>query len=629
MKNYLKALSISVCSVTSILASPQPNPPSWPYDETGGVKVFDASMSVSDINTAVNSAYAKNGGQNPGNNGQFSSLRYAFLFKPGNYSGVNVPVGFYTSVMGLGQAPKDTEISNVYCQQGSSIQGHGALDTFWRSAENFATTPNLKGILPDTSPIDSNTMLWAVSQASPLRRVCINGSLWLFQVQKQPDGSYQAGWASGGFMADCPITGNVNAGSQQQWVSRNCNMANWNGGAWNMVFVGCIGNIPPTSTNGQSFPINPPFIGYSNHPAFTNVAKSPVIAEKPYITFSNGLYYLQIPNVEKDKSGNTTDYSKTTSVDFTHVYVASYKDSAVTINAQIDSGNHVILTPGIYKNLNGSIVVSKPNTVILGIGFPTLIANNGNPCIVVNDNVGGVRISGILLQAGSHSTHALLQWGLSPNANPNIDYGFLYDCFARVGGPADPSINPTTADIMVQINSANVVCDNLWLWRADHWSTVNGEDHSVVNSQNPCKTAIQVNGDNIVAYGLACEHTLEDLTQWYGNKGKVYFYQSEFPYDVTQDNYGSKGYVSYKVQPHSSGSSHEAYGIGVYSFFRDNTVTVARGIATSPGSSFTNAFTRFLTGHGGITHVIDTTGLGATNQNTSYVSTYSNLSKKH
>jgi len=43
--------------------------------------------------------------------------------------------------------------------------------------------------------------------------------------------------------------------------------------------------------------------------------------------------------------------------------------------------------------------VTKPNTVVLGIGFATLIPTKGN--IVINvGNVDGVRIAGIVLEAG-------------------------------------------------------------------------------------------------------------------------------------------------------------------------------------------------------------------------------------
>jgi len=41
---------------------------------------------------------------------------------------------------------------------------------------------------------------------------------------------------------------------------------------------------------------------------FTNVAQTPVIAEKPYISFANNKYYLNIPNVEFNKVGTTPNW---------------------------------------------------------------------------------------------------------------------------------------------------------------------------------------------------------------------------------------------------------------------------------------------------------------------------------
>jgi hypothetical protein len=55
--------------------------------------------------------------------------------------------------------------------------------------------------------------------------------------------------------------------------------------------------------------------------------------------------------------------------------------------------------------------------------------------------------------------------------------------------------------------------------------------------ENPVQTALQINGDNVTGYGLACEHTLGNLLEWNGENGRTYFYQSEFPYDVNQ-SYG-------------------------------------------------------------------------------------------
>ena len=72
------------------------------------------------------------------------------------------------------------------------------------------------------------------------------------------------GWASGGWMSDSVIDGNVDAGSQQQWISRNSEWGSWTGANWNMVFVGMSilrpANGPrrptPRSTGHPSFARN-------------------------------------------------------------------------------------------------------------------------------------------------------------------------------------------------------------------------------------------------------------------------------------------------------------------------------------------------------------------------------------
>lgn len=72
---------------------------------------------------------------------------------------------------------------------------------------------------------------------------------------------------------------------------------------------------------------------------------------------------------------------------------------------------------------------------------------------------------------------------------------------------------------MLQVNSGNVIIDGVWLWRADH--DVGG---GVANRRNPTETGLQVNGNNVIGYGLASEHTLGNLLEWNGENGRVYFY---------------------------------------------------------------------------------------------------------
>jgi len=156
---------------------------------------------------------------------------------------------------------------------------------------------------------------------------------------------------------------------------------------------------------------------------------------------------------------------------------------------------------------------------------------------------------------------------------------------------------------MMQINADYTIIDHTWLWRADH--DVGG---LVYDRKNPVDHGLVVNGDNVTGYGLFSEHSLDDLLVWNGNGGKAYFYQSEMPYDVTQEEYGTK--VGYRVGDNVT--SHEAYGIGVYTFFRDYTVSPDSGIAvpSAPGVTVTNALGVKLDGLGGLQHIINDKGSG-------------------
>jgi hypothetical protein len=504
-------------AVASVDAAPpratEPNPPVWP----SSVHVFDpktpgASQQI------IDAAFQQNGGHSPPFNGQWSAAHYAFLFLPGTHD-VNVNVGYYTSVMGLGKARTDTQLANVECDNGDYNYAGGALDNFWRSVENLAVPGDMQ---------------WAVSQAAPLRRVAVGGNLNLWQYNS----GCCDGYASGGFLADSVVRGTITSGSQQQWITRNTQMGGWAGGVFSMAFLGNSGDAPnQTHCNVKPMP-------------WTVGASTPVIAEKPfiYVDPATGLFILRVPRVEFNKVGPSADGDAALADDYAFdlVYVTKPGDSAATINAKLDAGLHVVVTPGAYA-LEDSLRVTVAGTVVLGIGMPIVIAAAGLPALIVR-NVDGVRVGGLLFQAGAQPTDVLVRWGDSdtpPYAGDPANPSFFHDAFARVGGANNPAIQQVTADVMLQVNSGNVVIDNAWLWRADHDLT----GGVTIDSQNPCLNGLVVNGDNVSAYGLAVEHTLRDLVVWNGEYGYTFFYQSELPYDVTQDNFGAPGFVGYRVAP--------------------------------------------------------------------------------
>ena len=567
-------------------AADEPNPPRWP----SSVRVF--APGDTDIQATVNAAFAVNGGHDPPNHGEFSDVRFAFLFKPGEYT-EDVPVGYYTQVVGLGATPDDvvfTGAKGVFCEEGSYDFTSGALTTFWRAAENFrskATNTWWKG---------AAGMLWAVSQAAPLRRIHVDGNLYLWQYTNGP----AAGFASGGFLANAQLDGDLSFGSQQQFLTRNARVRGTvPEGVWNMVFVGVEG-APANHCGRGSDGADKPFV---------TVDRTPIVAEKPYLTIdaATGRYTLVRPAARSDTTGPafSFDAASDAAIPFSRVYVADAAiDTAASINAKLDAGKHVVLAPGIF-DLDAPLRLTHAGQCLLGLGLATLRASNGTAAVVVGD-VDGVRVAGVLIEAGATDPAggALLTWGTSAPADGGRGHvdnpGVLSDVFVRVGGPRAAETNAAT---MVHVRRGHVVGDNVWLWRADH--DVGG---LVKASKNKCNHALVVDGDDATFYGLAAEHTLKDLVVWRGERGATYFYQSELPYDVTQETFGDMGYVGYRVV--EGVQEHVAFGAGVYTFFRDHPVTVATGISVPEAveSSFVAPLGVFLNGLGTLSHVLNKHG---------------------
>ena len=109
----------------------EPNPPNW---ATKWVKFIDPNDARGG-QTTINDVWFENGGSNPTDHGQWSSSRYALMMKPG-YHQVELNLGYYTQVVGLGRYPTDTRIRNFWSPNGSTDPHHGALCNFWRGVEN-------------------------------------------------------------------------------------------------------------------------------------------------------------------------------------------------------------------------------------------------------------------------------------------------------------------------------------------------------------------------------------------------------------------------------------------------------------------------------------------------------------
>jgi hypothetical protein len=562
------------------------------------VLIFDPSMSTAQIKAQVDPIAAQQV------DSEFGSQRYALLFRPGTYGTATNPltiqVGYYTQVAGLGASPGDVTINghvDVYNRcLGPNASNCLALTNFWRSLSNL--TINVAGL----SGCRASADFWAVSQAAPMRRVHINGGNLTLQDYCTAGPQF----ASGGFIADSQ-TGFVINGSQQQFIVRNSSIGGWSNAVWNQVFAGVQG-APP-----QAFP----------SPPYTTLATTPVTREAPYLYVdSSGNYQVFVPSAQANTAGTSWAGGPTPglSIPINKFFIAKPTDSAATINAALGSGRNLILTPGVY-HLDQPIEVTRPDSVVLGLGFPTLIPTNGNAAMTTA-RAKGILISGVLFDAGPTNSPVLLQVGSPGHArsdNEASDPSALTDVFFRIGGA-----QAGKAATSLIVNNNNTILDDIWAWRADH-----GVDNSVGWTTNTADTGVVVNGDNVTATGLFVEHYQKAEVIWNGNDGQVVFFQNEMPYDPPNQaswNESStvKGWPAFKVA--DDVTSFSGYGMGSYSFFNQGVDIFADHAfevpTTLPAGSLHDLLTIFLdatNGKGGILHVVNDAGGSSTAANADQV----------
>ena len=591
-RGRLVLLAAVVATALGLTAAASAEPSAGPGrpDLGPNVVIFDPSMPTSQIQARVDAIAAQ---QVPN---QFGTQRYALLFEPGTYgtagSPLNFQVGYYTAVAGLGRSPGDVVVNgSVYVRnQCDSNNSCVALNNFWRSLSNLTIDVNTPGF----GCYDGE--FWAVSQASPMRRVHVNGFATLMDYCTGPS------FASGGFIADSRFDGStIVNGSQQQWLVRNSTLDGWSNGVWNQVFSGVAG------APAQCFPAQASCGG-----PYTTLPTSPVTRDAPYLYVdANGSYAVFVPSVQRDSAGASWEAGPTagTSIPIDDFFIAKPTDGAKAINNALARDDDVIFTPGVYQ-LDRAIEVKRPDTVVLGLGFPTLVPSDGKAAMTVGD-VKGVELSGLVFDAGPVSSPVLLQVG-TPNAHKSdpADPTSLHDVFFRIGGAT-----PGKAETSLVVNSDHVLLDDIWAWRADHGNGVGW-------TANTGDTGVIVNGDAVTAYGLFVEHYQKDEVIWNGENGKVVFFQNEMPYDPPSQAAwmqapGVPGWPAFKVA--DGVKTFGGWGMGSYSFFNQGVdIFAANALEVPmnlPPGSLHDLLTIFLdptNGKGGILNVVNDTGGSST-----------------
>ncbi|QKJ19708.1 adenylyl cyclase [Microbacterium hominis] len=538
---------------------------------------------------------------------EMSTNRQSVYFLPGTYGSAETPlqfeVGYYTEVAGLGASPDDVtivgapEVYNRCLTPDNCI----ALVNFWRTLANLKVEVNKAG----QDGCRQSAMFWAVSQAVSLRRLDIElGATPQFSLMDYCTAGPQ--FASGGFIADSRLPLTIN-GSQQQWLTRNSEVAEWSNAVWNQVFSGVVG-APDDST----FPT----------PPYTTIENTPISREKPYLYVDDeGRYNVRVPAVQHDSRGVSWADGQTPgrSIPITDFFIAEPGDSVKDINNALARGQHLILTPGVY-DIAQTIEVKRADTVVLGLGHATLTAVGGAVPMEVKD-AAGIVIAGVTIDAGTELSPVLLRVGKQAGGQPQGAENpiTLSDVYFRVGGP---HIGKTTTAL--EINADNVLIDHTWVWRGDHGvegftEGVNGDTDRW--NTNTGLNGVIVNGDNVTATGLFVEHFQQHNTLWNGENGRVILYQNELPYDPpTQADWtqpdGTLGYPGYVVA--DDVTTHRLDGAGVYVFNQNNpSIVTANGFSVpeTPGVQLHHIMTVNLSA-GTIEHVINGVGGQADNTNT-------------
>jgi hypothetical protein len=551
-------------------------------------------MSVAEIQAQADAIHARQVDDEMG------TRRSALLFEPGVYGTAAQPlqikVGYYTEVAGLGASPADVVINGkieVYnrCLADGGTANCVALVNFWRTLSNL--TLRINGAGQDGCRASAN--FWAVSQAVSMRRVSVSGGNLSLMDYCTAGPQY----ASGGFIADS-TTGFVINGSQQQWLTRNSTIGGWSNGVWNQVFAGVEG-----APADDLFP-NPPY---------TTLETNPVSREKPFLFVDeDGSYSVHVPAVQRDGRGVTWDAGMTPghSLPISKFFIATPADSVRTINNQLARGRHLLLTPGVY-DVDQSIAVKRANTIVLGLGHATLTAVDGAVPMTVSE-VQGVIVAGLTIDAGEVNSPTLLRIGRNDGSDKGNDHAdnptTLHDVYFRVGGP-----HVGRADLSLEVNTSDVLIDNIWVWRADH-----GVPGSVGWDVNTGRNGVVVNGDDVTATGLFVEHYQEYNVIWNGENGRTILFQNELPYDppsqAAWQHDGVLGWAAYKVG--DAVRAHELWGGGAYIFTNvDPTIHATRGfeVPVTPGVRLHHVMTVNL-GAGTIDHVVNDTGAPVDNTNT-------------
>lgn len=497
------------------------------------------------------------------------TLLYTRDFNDESEKGEVFELSYYTKAIGLGENNTDVKVNRNLCvlayeqnlETGFANAEIGALNNFWRGIENLSVTPDWTSQTGGYyQGADVHSMVWATSQAAPMRKMFIDGNLGL-NIGLNPNTGDMA-FASGGFISDTEAAYMWMFGQQQYALKHNKFESLSNEIIWHQD------GTFPSSAVWNHIDINndiPHLIEeYINAYSIALIKENNIlIPSNPYLYVDDKTKELilrapDVPStvVEGPRPVLGTNYS---SEDFVFIYGQNV--DVEDINNHIDNGKHIVFAGSIFY-LNKTIRVNQENCVILGLGMTTLVPMFEGT--VLDVSAPGCRLCNLLVQAAPLTSDPIDGSGVNliniEGTGRKDAPVYLYDIFVRVGGPKLYETTDTIpVDNMMHIKMDYVYGENIWLWRADHDEETYlggiGQDTCI------CDHGLTVESDHVHFSGLAVEHTLKEQVIWNGDDGSVYMYQSEYPYDVD----GEWNYSNFIIG--EDVTSFHGVGMGMYFYF--------------------------------------------------------------
>jgi hypothetical protein len=340
-------------SFTDILKTPEEctdvSCPSGVYFVSGsdGEKLFDLGTRVGGPQDTLHH----------GKTYEWTPTRYSILIGEGSYS-MPAPfkLGYYTQVEGVGATKNSVTVApgidvpnNCEKVGVENCKFPAGLDNFWRSLSNIKIDATGLG----------KALIYAVSQASPIRDLTITGS----DIQMCDPGSDEVcGATSGGFISNLDTDSQILLGSQQQFYVSDSSFSTLQAGAWNIV-----------SNNNNGDYKGDGDINVKNQ--WSGFPFSHTTTSDKY----------DVPKMHYDGSKWTVlaDDQEESAEDFVVLSLGD-NDSPVTvssdvidsINSKLSSAKGLIIAPGVYL-LEGTIQVPN-DRIVLGLGLPSLVCQSSS-----------------------------------------------------------------------------------------------------------------------------------------------------------------------------------------------------------------------------------------------------------